>query len=169
MRAITAQAGAVTGKVMEAAKPNVFATDPTSLWACTIGGNVASNAGGKHAVIWGTCIDNLLGWKMVTADGHWLEVTRLQHNMGKLHDEEEVQFRLLKTSSVDGSVISDEVLTLAGNIFRKQGLGKDVTRKAMGGLPGIQKEGTDGFITEATFVLHRAFDVTRTVCWEFFG
>ena len=49
---IRAGAGAVTGKVMEASLPNVFATDPTSLWACTIGGNVASNAGGKHAVIW---------------------------------------------------------------------------------------------------------------------
>ncbi|MDQ6991299.1 MAG: DUF3683 domain-containing protein, partial [Mariprofundaceae bacterium] len=166
---IRALAGAVTGKVMEAAKPHVFATDPTSLWACTIGGNVASNAGGKHAVIWGTCLDNLLSWKMVTPDGNWLEVTRLNHNMGKVHDEASVSFQLLRTSSDDGSVISDEVLTLEGSIFRREGLGKDVTRKAMGGLPGIQKEGTDGFITEATFILHRAYDVTRTVCCEFFG
>ena len=166
---ITAQAGAVTGKVMEASKPHVFATDPTSLWACTIGGNVASNAGGKHAVIWGTCVDNLLSWKMVTPDGNWLEVQRLNHNMGKLHDEEEVSFQLRKTAADDGRLLSDEVLTLKGSIFRQQGLGKDVTRKAMGGLPGIQKEGTDGFITEATFILHRAYDVTRTVCCEFFG
>ena len=166
---ITAGAGAVTGKVMEASKPHVFATDPTSLWACTIGGNVASNAGGKHAVIWGTCVDNLLAWKMVTADGHWLTVTRLNHNMGKIHDEAEVQFRLRKEDARSGAVISDEVLTIAGSTFRKAGLGKDVTRKAMGGLPGIQKEGTDGLIVEATFILHRAFDVTRTVCCEFFG
>ncbi len=166
---ITAQAGAVTGKVMDASKPHIFATDPTSLWACTIGGNVASNAGGKHAVIWGTCVDNLLSWKMVTPDAHWLLVERINHNMGKLHDEEEIQFRLTKTSADDGTTISEEVLSLPGNIFRRQGLGKDVTRKAMGGLPGIQKEGTDGFITEATFILHRAFDVTRTVCCEFFG
>ncbi|MDQ6968801.1 MAG: DUF3683 domain-containing protein, partial [Mariprofundaceae bacterium] len=166
---ITAWAGAVTGKVMEASKPHVFATDPTSLWACTIGGNVASNAGGKHAVIWGTCVDNLLGWKMVTPDGNWLEVERLNHNMGKLHDEQEVSFKVTRTSGKDGSFISEEVMNIAGSIFRKEGLGKDVTRKAMGGLPGIQKEGTDGFITEATFVLHRAYDVTRTVCCEFFG
>jgi len=166
---ITAWAGAVTGKVMEASKPHVFATDPTSLWACTIGGNVASNAGGKHAVIWGTCVDNLLGWKMVTPDGNWLEVERLNHNMGKLHDEDEVSFKVTRTSGNDGSFISEEVMNIAGSVFRKEGLGKDVTRKAMGGLPGIQKEGTDGFITEATFVLHRAYDVTRTVCCEFFG
>ncbi|MDX8380985.1 MAG: DUF3683 domain-containing protein [Ghiorsea sp.] len=166
---ITAGAGAVTGKVMDASKPHVFATDPTSLWACTIGGNVASNAGGKHAVIWGTCVDNLLSWKMVAPDGDWLFVERLNHNMGKLHDEDEVQFKLTKTSSDTGQVLSSETLNIAGNSFRREGLGKDVTRKAMGGLPGIQKEGTDGFITEATFILHRAYDVTRTVCCEFFG
>ena len=166
---ISAQAGAVTGKVMDASKPHVFATDPTSLWACTIGGNVASNAGGKHAVIWGTCVDNLLSWKMVTPDSHWLLVERINHNMGKLHDEDEVSFRLTKTSSETGALISEKIMNLPGNIFRREGLGKDVTRKAMGGLPGVQKEGTDGFITEATFILHRSFDVTRTVCCEFFG
>ncbi len=166
---ISAQAGAVTGKVMDASKPHVFATDPTSLWACTIGGNVASNAGGKHAVIWGTCVDNLLSWKMVTPDGHWLLVERINHNMGKLHDEALIHFKITKTSSIDGTVISEENLDLPGHIFRKEGLGKDVTRKAMGGLPGVQKEGTDGFIVEATFILHRAYDVTRTVCCEFFG
>jgi len=166
---ITAGAGAVTGKVMEASMPHVFATDPTSLWACTIGGNVASNAGGKHAVIWGTCVDNLLSWKMVTPDGNWLSVRRINHNMGKVHNEAEVSFKLLKTDAKTGAEISDETLTIAGSVFRKEGLGKDVTRKAMGGLPGVQKEGTDGFIVEATFILHRAFDVTRTVCCEFFG
>ena len=166
---ITAGAGAVTGKVMEASLPNVFATDPTSLWACTIGGNVASNAGGKHAVIWGTCVDNLLGWKMITPEGNWLEVTRINHNMGKVHDEQEVTFLLVHTDAVSGHKISEEKLVIEGSVFRKKGLGKDVTRKAMGGLPGIQKEGTDGLIVEATFVLHRPFAVTRTVCCEFFG
>jgi len=166
---ITAGAGAVTGKVMEASLPYIFATDPTSLWACTIGGNVASNAGGKHAVIWGTCVDNLLSWKMVTPDGNWLNARRINHNMGKVHDEAEVQYRLTRTEAKSGKMVSEELLTLPGSIFRKKGLGKDVTRKALGGLPGIQKEGTDGFITEATFILHRPFDYTRTVCCEFFG
>jgi len=167
---ITAGAGAVTGKVMESSKPHVFATDPTSLWACTIGGNVASNAGGKHAVIWGTCVDNLLAWKMITADGNWLTVERIDHNMGKIHDEKEVSFRLHRTLP-DGitPLCEPEILSIPGDAFRKKGLGKDVTRKAMGGLPGVQKEGTDGFITEATFVLHRAYPYTRTVCCEFFG
>ncbi len=166
---ISAGAGAVTGKVMEASKPWVFATDPTSLWACTIGGNVASNAGGKHAVIWGTCVDNLLSWKMVTPDGNWLTVERVNHNMGKIHDEARAVFRLIRTEAGSGRELGREELVIEGGAFRKKGLGKDVTRKALGGLPGVQKEGTDGFIVEATFVLHRPFAFTRTVCCEFFG
>jgi len=166
---ITAGAGAVTGRVMEASLPHVFATDPTSLWACTIGGNVASNAGGKHAVIWGTCIDNLLNWKMVTPDGNWLLVERVNHNMGKVHEAAEVRFRLTRTEAGSGEVISEQSLILPGSVFRKQGLGKDVTRKALGGLPGMQKEGTDGLIVEASFILHSPFEYTRTICCEFFG
>jgi FAD/FMN-containing dehydrogenase/Fe-S oxidoreductase len=110
-----------------------------------------------------------LSWKLVTPDGNWLLVERLNHNMAKVHDEEMVNFRLTRTDAVSGQQISEEKLSVPGSVFRKKGLGKDVTRKAMGGLPGVQKEGTDGFIAEATFVLHRAFDVTRTVCCEFFG
>ncbi len=166
---IRAGAGAITGRVMEAAQPHVFATDPTSLWACTIGGNVASNAGGKHAVIWGTCLDNLLAWRMIDAEGNWLDIRRLNHNMGKIHDEAEVQFRIRRTDSQSSAVLADEILTIPGGEFRRQGLGKDVTRKAMRGLPGIQKEGCDGLVVEATFVLHKAFAFTRTVCCEFFG
>jgi len=167
---ITAQAGAVTGRVMEAARPHVFATDPTSLWACTIGGNVATNAGGKHAVIWGTCVDNLLAWKMVTPDGNWLHVERIGHNLGKIPADGEAVFRLVRLQQDGKTPIGEpETLRIPGAIFRRQGLGKDVTRKALGGLPGVQKEGTDGFVTEATFVLHRPFTHTHTVCCEFFG
>ena len=166
---ITAQAGAVTGKVMEKAMPHIFATDPTSLWACTIGGNVASNAGGKHAVLWGTCVDNLLSWRMVMPDGNWLLVERVNHNMGIMPADAMVEFRLSRFAP-DGGVLGEpELLSIDGATFRRAGLGKDVTRKALGGLPGVQKEGTDGMITEATFVLHRPFAHTRTVCCEFYG
>ena len=46
------------------------------------------NAGGKKAVLWGTALDNLVSWRMVTPDAQWLEVTRLDHNLGKIHDAE---------------------------------------------------------------------------------
>ncbi len=75
---IDAGAGVVTRRVMEAAEREglVFAVDPTSADASCIGGNVAMNAGGKKAVLWGTALDNLVSWRMVTPDAEWLEVTR---------------------------------------------------------------------------------------------
>jgi FAD/FMN-containing dehydrogenase/Fe-S oxidoreductase len=44
-----------------------------------------------------------------------------------------------------------------------------VTDKFLSGLPGIQKEGCDGLITSARWVLHRMPKQIRTVCLEFFG
>jgi FAD/FMN-containing dehydrogenase/Fe-S oxidoreductase len=60
-------------------------------------------------------------------------------------------------------------LDIPGKTFRKEGLGKDVTDKFLSGLPGIQKEGCDGLITSARWVVHRMPKHTRTVCLEFFG
>jgi hypothetical protein len=68
------------------ARGYVFAVDPTSAEASCIGGNIAMNAGGKKAVLWGTALDNLVSWRMVTPQAQWLEVTRLDHNLGKIHD-----------------------------------------------------------------------------------
>ena len=60
-------------------------------------------------------------------------------------------------------------MTIPGARFRKEGLGKDVTDKFLSGLPGVQKEGCDGLITSARWVLHRMPPHVRTVCLEFFG
>jgi FAD/FMN-containing dehydrogenase/Fe-S oxidoreductase len=165
-------AGVVTRRVMEAADNNdlVFAVDPTSADASCIGGNVAMNAGGKKAVLWGTALDNLASWRMVTPDGLWMNIERLDHNLGKIHDVENATFRVSKFEA-DGKTAhgEPEILTIPGSAFRKAGLGKDVTDKFLSGLPGIQKEGCDGIITSARFILHRAHKHTRTVCLEFFG
>ncbi|MEW5966318.1 MAG: DUF3683 domain-containing protein [Pseudomonadota bacterium] len=165
-------AGVVTKRVMEAADAAglVFAVDPTSADASTIGGNVSMNAGGKKAVLWGTALDNLVSWKMVTPDADWIEVTRLNHNLGKIHDAPSATFEIRRFGP-DGRTPkgSPDILTIPGSRFRKTGLGKDVTDKFLAGLPGIQKEGCDGLITSARFILHRLPAHTRTVCLEFFG
>jgi len=165
-------AGVVTRRVMEAADDNdlVFAVDPTSADASCIGGNVAMNAGGKKAVLWGTALDNLASWRMVTPDGLWMTVERMNHNLGKIHDIENAAFRISRFEK-DGKTPHGipETLTIPGSAFRKSGLGKDVTDKFLSGLPGIQKEGCDGIITSARFILHRAHKHIRTVCLEFFG
>ena len=165
-------AGVVTRRAMEAATEAglEFACDPTSADASCIGGNVAMNAGGKKAVLWGTALDILASWRMVTPDANWLEVERLDHNLGKIHDIDVAKFRISRFD-IDGKTIigEPEILEIAGPSFRKVGLGKDVTDKFLSGLPGIQKEGCDGLITSATFILHRMPKHVRTVCLEFFG
>ncbi len=165
-------AGVVTRRVMEAATDAglEFACDPTSADASCIGGNVAMNAGGKKAVLWGTALDNLASWRMVTPDATWLEVERLDHNLGKIHDIPLARFKISRYDS-DGKTLQSEpeILEIPGPHFRKTGLGKDVTDKFLAGLPGIQKEGCDGLITSATFILHRMPKHVRTVCLEFFG
>jgi FAD/FMN-containing dehydrogenase/Fe-S oxidoreductase len=164
-------AGVVTKRVMEAAESGglVFAVDPTSADSSCIGGNVAMNAGGKKAVLWGTALDNLASWRMVTADAQWLEVERLEHNLGKIHDVPLVRFRIRRFAADGRTVQTEETLEVEGGRFRKAGLGKDVTDKFLAGLPGVQKEGCDGIITSATFILHRMPAHVRTVCLEFFG
>ena len=164
-------AGVVTKRVSEAAEAagRVFAVDPTSADSSCVGGNVAMNAGGKKAVLWGTALDNLAWWKMVTPDGNWLEVERINHNFGKIHEQETVEFRLKRFDPTGKKLLGEEILALPGASCRKDGLGKDVTDKFLGGIPGVQKEGTDGIIVASRWVLHKMPPVTRTVCLEFFG
>ena len=168
---VRASAGVVTKRVMDLAEAGglVFAVDPTSADASCIGGNVAMNAGGKKAVLWGTAIDNLVWWRMVTPQGEWLEVERLEHNLGKIHDAPSARFRLKYIAAGGKRLLREKVLEIPGSHFRKAGLGKDVSDKFLAGLPGIQKEGTDGIIVAARFLLHRMPSHTRTVCLEFFG
>jgi len=165
------EAGVVTQRVAEVAEAAgyVFAVDPTSAEASCIGGNIAMNAGGKKAVLWGTALDNLVSWRMVTPDAQWLEVTRINHNLGKIHDAEMASFELAYFEADGKTPVRTRRLDIPGARFRKEGLGKDVTDKFLSGLPGIQKEGCDGLITSARWLLHRMPSHVRTVCLEFFG
>ena len=164
-------AGVVTRRVEETANAAklVFAVDPTSADASCVGGNVAMNAGGKKAVLWGTALDNLAWWKMVNPAGEWIKIERVRHNFGKIHDEDTAVFDVHTLASDGLKVVKTERLEIEGSKFRKVGLGKDVTDKFLAGLPGVQKEGTDGIITSCAFVLHTMPKHTRTVCLEFFG
>jgi FAD/FMN-containing dehydrogenase/Fe-S oxidoreductase len=164
---IELEAGVITEGAMQAAEAAglVFATDPTSSWACTIGGNIAENAGGKRAVLWGTAIDNLLSFRIAVADGRLLEVTRLNPTGRRIGANETVCFEVKDAAT--GTRLKQ--IRLHALQLRKPGLGKDITNKTLEGIPGIQKEGTDGIITSAVFILHRAYPHQKTVCLEFFG
>ncbi|MDI9348151.1 MAG: DUF3683 domain-containing protein [Methylacidiphilales bacterium] len=163
-------AGVVTKRVSELANLHgfVFAVDPTSQDASTIGGNIATNAGGKKALLWGTALDNLLSWKMIDANSNYVEIFRNNHNYAKIHDQELVEFTI-KTTSITGKLLETKTIQIPGRDIRKEGLGKDVTKKHLCGLPGIQKEGCDGVIVSAVFILHQKYKYTKTICLEFYS
>jgi glycolate oxidase len=50
-----------------------FAPDPSSQRACTIGGNVAENAGGPHTLAYGVTTNHVCGLEIVLADGSVVE------------------------------------------------------------------------------------------------
>jgi glycolate oxidase len=52
-----------------AASPYHYAPDPSSQRASTIGGNVATNAGGLHTLKYGVTVNHLLGLELVLEDG----------------------------------------------------------------------------------------------------
>jgi FAD/FMN-containing dehydrogenase/Fe-S oxidoreductase len=167
---IETEAGVITDVVTDYCRERgyIFATDPTSGWASTIGGNIAENAGGKKCVMWGTAIDNILSFRIINHEGNVYEIRRKDHPHRKIEPEDEVVFDIFLIAKRKGEKFIKSI-QLRGLDIRKKGVGKDITNKALSGVPGIQKEGGDGIIISAKFVLYKPFTHKRTICLEFFG
>ena len=91
-----------------------YAPDPSSQIACSIGGNVAENAGGVHCLKYGLTTNNVLGVEMVLIDG---EVVRLG---GKHLDSEGYDLLGVVTGSEGLLGVLTEVTV---RIIRKAGFG----------------------------------------------
>ncbi len=70
------QPGVINLDISSAAAPHnlYYAPDPSSQKACSIGGNVAENAGGPHCLRYGTTTNHVLGLEIVTADGEIVSI-----------------------------------------------------------------------------------------------
>lgn len=70
-RTATVQPGVRNLAISQAAKAYglFYAPDPSSQIACSIGGNIAENAGGVHCLKYGLTVHNVLQVKLVTSDG----------------------------------------------------------------------------------------------------
>lgn len=160
------QAGVITLNAAKEVEKHglLFTVDPASKASSSIGGNISENAGGPYAFEYGTTLDNILSYKMVLPTGKCIEVRRKNHPRHKILPDETAIFEIY---SEDGTLF--DTVKLKGDEIRGTGLGKDVTNKYLGGLPGVQKEGVDGIITEACFVLYKKLPYSATLCLEFFG
>jgi glycolate oxidase len=70
------EAGVVNAWITQRVKDAglLYAPDPSSQPACTIGGNVGTNSGGPHTLKYGVTTNHILGFEMVLPDGQviWL-------------------------------------------------------------------------------------------------
>jgi len=165
-RTLTTQSGVITLNAIQAAakKGLLFTVDPASKAGSSLGGNIAENAGGPFAFEYGTTIDNILSYRMVRPDGSLITVTRRDHPRHKIYEFDTAVFEI---TDEQGARI--DTVVLKGDEIRGKDLGKDVSNKYLGGLPGVQKEGTDGIITTASFVCYPQLAHSRVLCLEFFG
>lgn len=79
--AVVVQPGVITRDIQEAARAVgwEYPPDPASLKECSIGGNIATNAGGPRCLKYGVTRSYVLGLEVVLADG------RVVRTGGKLH------------------------------------------------------------------------------------
>ncbi len=75
-RVAVVQPGVVNADLSKAAAPFglLFAPDPSSQQACTIGGNVAENSGGPHTLKYGTTTNHVLALEVVLPSGELLRI-----------------------------------------------------------------------------------------------
>ena len=73
--------GVITGDLQAAAREQgmLYPPDPASLKHCTIGGNIATNAGGPRCLKYGVTRNYVLGLEVVLADGRVVEIGGRTH------------------------------------------------------------------------------------------
>ena len=81
-RRAVVEPGVVNARLSALARPHglQYAPDPSSQTACTIGGNVAENAGGPHCLKYGVTTNHICALEVVLPDG---EITRLGSPAGE--------------------------------------------------------------------------------------
>ena len=75
LRAVV-QPGVVNLSLSQALRPHgyYYVPDPSSQGACTIGGNVGTNAGGPHTLLYGVTVNHVTGLEVVLTSGELVQV-----------------------------------------------------------------------------------------------
>jgi glycolate oxidase subunit GlcD len=83
-RTATVEVGVINAALNKAAQPHglFYAPDPSSMAACSLGGNIAENAGGIHCIKYGVTTDHVLALEVVLPDG---QVTWIGSSNRRVH------------------------------------------------------------------------------------
>ena len=115
-RIATVQTGLVNAHLSRAVAPLglYYVPDPSSQPSCTIGGNIAENAGGIHCLKYGTTTDHVVGARVVLSDGAIvdLDVRRCGYDLLGVFVGSEGTFGIATEARVRLSPIPPAVRTL---------------------------------------------------------
>ena len=112
--------GVITKELLDAAAPHglTYPPDPASYAECTLGGNVAENAGGLRCKRFGVTRDYIIGLRAVAADGSVIATGACNNQRGfalgdiligsegTLAIVTEIAVRLIPTPSVGGTILA---------------------------------------------------------------
>lgn len=124
-----------------------YLPDPGSAPACTIGGNVATNAGGPHCLKHGVTRDHVLRLEVILPDGELLTLDRGEAggpDLGGLFIGSEGSFGIATAITVGLSPLPDVVLTSLALFDRVGEAGEAVTRILSAGVVPVALEIIDG-------------------------
>ena len=137
-----------------AAQALYYVPDPSSQPACTIGGNIAENAGGIHCLKYGTTTDHVLGARVVLAGGEVIDlggggVEKPGYDLLGVFIGSEGTFGVATEATLRLSLIPPAVRTLLADFTDVNAASRAVSAIIAAGLMPAALEMLDGAIIRA--------------------
>lgn len=155
-RLAVVQTGLVNAQLSRALAPHglYYVPDPSSQPACTIGGNIAENAGGIHCLKYGTTTDHVLGARVVLAGGEIVElggggVEKSGYDLLGVFVGSEGTFGIATEATLKLSPIPPAVRTLLADFTDVNAASQAVSAIIAAGLMPAALEMLDGAIIRA--------------------
>ncbi|MEO8436278.1 MAG: FAD-linked oxidase C-terminal domain-containing protein [Pyrinomonadaceae bacterium] len=155
-RIAVVQTGLVNAQLSRALAPHglYYVPDPSSQPACTIGGNIAENAGGIHCLKYGTTTDHVLGARVVLANGEIIElggggVEKPGYDLLGVFIGSEGTFGIATEATLKLSPIPPAVRTLLADFTDVNAASRAVSAIIAAGLMPAALEMLDGAIIRA--------------------
>lgn len=137
----------------------MYAPDPSSQAACTIGGNIAENSGGPHTLKYGVTVNHVLGLEIVLPDGEVLELDRrvgaIGYDLGGMFIGSEGTFGIVTAATLRLVPVPEDVVTLLGIFPGVLEASRAVSRIIGAGIVPAALEMMDALVIQAVEAAYR--------------